>query len=154
MSKPTIYLSGPIAGTDFKECTTWRDYVASQLKEFKCLDPMRGKSYLKGAGPISDDVTKNTKGFKEYLASDQAIMTRDSWDSFTCSAMFVNFLQVKKVSIGTCMEIAWGFQRRIPMVICMDKGNLHDHPMIRAASPFIVSDIDTGIRLMKTLFDI
>lgn len=152
MNRPSIYLSGPIAGTDYKECTSWRDYVSNELKEFKCLDPMRGKSYLNNAGPISDDVTKNTKGFKNYLASDQAIMTRDSWDSFNCSAMFVNFLNVKKVSIGTCMEIAWGFQRRIPMVVCMGKGNLHDHPMIRAASPFVVEDLDSGIKLIKIIF--
>lgn len=151
-SKPTIYLSGPIAGTDYKECTSWRDYVASELKEFRCLDPMRGKSYLKGAGPIDDKVTKTTTGFKDYLASDQAIMTRDSWDALNCDAMFINFLGVRKVSIGTCMEIAWGFERRIPMIVVMEKGNLHDHPMIRAASPFVVPDIDTGIRLMRTLF--
>ncbi len=152
--KPLIYLSGPIAGTDYKECTSWRGYVSSELKEFKCLDPMRGKSYLSGAGPIDDKVTKTTKGFKDYLAGDHAIMTRDSWDALNCDGMFVNFLDVRKVSIGTCMEVAWGWERRIPMVMCMEKGNLHDHPMIRAASPFIVEDIDTGIRLLKTLFDL
>jgi hypothetical protein len=154
MSKPTIYLSGPIAGTTFNECTSWRDYVSKELKEFKCFDPMRGKSYLRGAGPINDEVTKKTKGFKEYLASDQAIMTRDSWDSFNCNAMFVNFLDTTRVSIGTSMEVAWGFQRRIPMVVCMKKGNIHDHPMIRAASPFFVEDIDSGIKLIKIIFDI
>lgn len=154
MSKPTIYLSGPIAGTDFKECTSWRDYVASQLKEFKCLDPMRGKSYLKGAGPISDDVTKNTKGFKEYLASDQAIMTRDSWDTLNCDLVFVNLLSTKRVSIGTVMEISWAWLKRTPIVLCMDDENLHNHPMIRAACPFKVPDIDTGIKLVKTIFSI
>jgi hypothetical protein len=152
ITMPTIYLSGPIAGTSFDDCTNWRNYVAKELNEFRCLDPTRGKSYLKGAGPISDEITKNTKGFKEYLASDQAIMTRDSWDSFTCDAMFVNFLYTNKVSIGTCMEVAWGFQRRIPIIICINDDNLHNHPMIRAASPFQVPDLDTGIRLLKTLF--
>lgn len=152
MKKPSIYLSGPIAGTDFYGCTSWRRYVSNQLSEFKCLDPMRGKSYLKDAGPITDDVTKNTEGYKDYLASDQAIMTRDSWDTFNCDAIFVNFLDVKKVSIGTVMEIAWAWQRRAPIIMCMKKDNLHDHPMIRAASPFVVSDLDSGIKLLKTLF--
>src|ERR1700693_3927181 len=102
MSRPKVYLSGPISGCDWNECTSWRDYVESELKEFKCLSPLRGKSYLKKAGRITDKTSlQNTPGYKDVLSSDQAIMVRDSHDTLNSDAIFVNLLGTTKISIGT-----------------------------------------------------
>jgi hypothetical protein len=130
----------------------WRNYVTENLPEFKCLSPLRGKSYLKDVGKI-DDSTQKSPGYRDFLASDQAIMARDSFDTLTCDAVFVNLLGATRVSIGTVMEIAWAWEKRKPIVICMESNNLHNHPMIRSSSPFVTTDLDSGIDLIKLIFD-
>ena len=149
---PVIYLSGPISGLDWENCTGWRNYVTENLPGFKCLSPLRGKSYLKDVGKI-DDSAQKSPGYRDFLASDQAIMTRDSFDTLTCDAVFVNLLGATGVSIGTVMEIAWAWEKRKPIVICMESNNLHNHPMIRSSSPFVTTDLDSGIDLIKLIFD-
>ena len=151
MKKPSIYLSGAISGQNWEESTVWRDYVKEAFSEFDCFSPLRGKSYLKKLHTIEGS-PYYLGGLASVLSSEQGIMTRDSWDTHRCDGIFVNLLNTTRVSIGTAMEIAWAWKDGSPIILVMEKDNLHDHPMIRAATPFIVDSLDAGIELARIVF--
>ncbi len=49
MSRPLVYLAGPITGASYGECTDWRQYVQDQLNDnwnVAGMSPMRHKDYL------------------------------------------------------------------------------------------------------------
>lgn len=156
--KTSVYLSGPISGCIFRQCTSWRNYVTKELEKspylFKCFSPLRGKEMLHKIGVIEDKSVQsgNFTGMDKLKTTDQFIMTRDFYDTINCDAVFVNLLRTTRVSIGTVMEIAWAFERRKPIILCMELENIHDHPMIRASSPYIVPDLDSGIALLGLIF--
>lgn len=153
--KPTIYLSGPIAGTDWDKCTTWRDYVSKSLPDFNCLSPLRGKEILKKVKVIDVDLDQTMLGgLSSVMCSDQGIMTRDSWDTLNCDAIFINLLNTTRVSIGTMMELALAWEKRKIIVVVMEKiGNIHNHPMVKASTPYFVNDLDSGINLLNIIFN-
>jgi hypothetical protein len=136
-----VYAAGPIEGCSYDGCTTWRtalqqkfDQIVKTGDRIRVASPMRAKDYLKGtvvtrelvesAGFLADQYTAAT-------SSKRAIMMRDHFDCTRADLVFVNFIGAKTVSIGTVMEVAWGFGK--PVVIAMDDANLHQHPMIQEA---------------------
>ncbi|MEE9548695.1 MAG: hypothetical protein V3V68_05005 [Nitrosomonadaceae bacterium] len=146
-----VYLCGPMTGETYAEATDWRNDVAYKLvclsSKIKTIDPLRGKAFLEVAGVLG-----NTSG-KHPLESAAGIVTRDHWDVSRCDVLLVNFLDAKIVSIGSCFEIAWAFQRRIPIIIVMEKtGNIHEHCFIDICSGgFRVSSLKAAIELIKRM---
>lgn len=147
MKKPSIYLAGPITGVSYAGSTDWRQHVKTFMApDFDCFSPLRGKSYLANETSIADAYEDT------LLSSQRKIFARDTQDCMRCDALFVNLLGAERVSIGTVMEIAWGWSYRKPIVLVMEKdGNLHDHALIREACPFQVDDVDTGMVVMRAL---
>ena len=147
MSKPSVYLAGPITGTSWGECTDWRKYVMEQLApDVNGFSPLRSKDYLLQETSIADSYEATV------MSSQRGIFARDSYDCMRCDAIFVNLLDAPKVSIGTVMEIAWGWAFRKPVVLVMeDADNIHDHSMLREACGFRVKTIDEGIHIVKSL---
>ncbi len=144
-----VYLCGPMTGETYEHATKWRNNVAAKLYDFDIdpIDPLRGKAFLE-----VDGVLGNTNG-KSPLESAAGIVTRDCWDVSRCDVLLVNFTGAKIVSIGSCFEIAWAYQRRIPIVIVMEKhGNIHDHCFIDICSGgFRVTTLDAAIELIKRM---
>jgi len=141
-----IYLAGPIDGLDYDSSTSWRQYVIDSLEPtIQALSPLRDKPYLKGMD--------NLKGVYEDwpLSTQRGIYARDKFDCLRADLVFVNLLDSKKVSIGSVMEIAWAAQGGAQIVLVMEKYNLHVHPMINEACPFIVDNIDDGIALIHSI---
>lgn len=91
-----VYLAGPITGTNFKECTNWRQEVQEALCDYSIqgFSPMRGKAYLSKEEKIQDSYSDYT------MSSITGINVRDYNDCRTCDAMLVNLLGSQKVSIG------------------------------------------------------
>jgi nucleoside 2-deoxyribosyltransferase len=145
----TIYLSGPITGCTYGDCTNWRQYVASKFaSDIVGVSPLRGKEYLKTleSMPHTHD---------HVMSSSRGIMTRDRFDTMECDAIFVNLLETERVSIGTVMEVAWADMLRKPVILVMEKeGNLHDHPMVREAAGYRVETLEEGIALTNALLSI
>jgi nucleoside 2-deoxyribosyltransferase len=170
-----VYLAGPISGLTYGKCTDWRQQVQEEFKTktiykpseslynsqvikekifnpygfIKTLSPLRGKQYLEqrsnAEGKINDS-------YEEYpLSSAKGINARDHWDCFRCDLVLVNFLGAEKVSIGTCMEIAWAFAYKKPVILCMEEDNIHNHAMIRESSSFIVHSLEAGIEVLKAI---
>lgn len=142
-----IYLAGPISGCTFEGCTDWRgDFAELIPRSIQCLSPMRGKNFLKKKGIISGSYEEDGP-----FATRRGIMTRDFFDCTRVDLVVANLLNAEKVSIGSCMEIAWTFQTRTPLIVIMEEGNIHEHPMILEATGFLVETIREAAFIAKTI---
>lgn len=143
-----IYLAGPISGCQFGECTDWRKEFSSMMPDsIQCISPMRGKEFLRAQGTIEGDYPDLGP-----LATSRGIMTRDFFDCTRCDIVLVNFLQSgDRVSIGTCMEIAWAYMGRKPLILVSKPDNIHNHPMISEATGFRVETLREAANICKTV---
>jgi nucleoside 2-deoxyribosyltransferase len=141
MIKKTLFLAGPLTGISYREALDWRKYVESKLPvEIIPFSALRGKTYAATESVLKD-------AYPEHLLSTpQGTITRDRYDVSRCDALFVNFMNSRKVSIGTIMEMAWADARRIPIILAMDEGNVHDHAFVRQVAAFIARDLDEAIQ--------
>lgn len=144
--KPLVYLAGPIAGLTYDEGQDWRDMIKEELTpSIICASPLRSKEFLRSEGVLGN------AGYDHPLASDKGIMTRDHYDCMRADVILCNFLDSDKVSIGTVMECAWAFAYRKPLVVIMEKSNVHNHPMIREAAGYIVDNFEDAVQLIRTI---
>ena len=142
MKQYLLYCAGAITGISYAGSTDWREYVSKQLPPFiTAVSPMRGKKYL------SKEVSVKASYEDIPLSSQKGIMTRDRMDVMRCDMILVNLLGTEKVSIGSVMEVAWADAFRKPVILIMEKDNLHSHPMLREAAGFVVSDLDEAITI-------
>jgi len=146
----TIYLAGPIEGTSYDTSVNWRKEVEEKLKGsgIKCLSPMRDHRHLEEKSEIKFNASQ---GENDPTATARAITSRDRHDVLTCDAILVNLKESKKITIGTMIEFGWADMARKPIVMIMEKGNLHDHPMVNDIASFKVSSLEEGIRVIKSL---
>jgi len=146
MKSYQIYLAGPISGQDFEESTGWRQWVIDGLDpKIEGLSPLRKKEYLKNLGNL-------TGAYDEWpLSTQRGIYARDRFDCHRADLVLVNLLGAKTVSIGTVMEIAWAAQANKPIVLVMEPDNIHMHPMLLEACPFVVHDLDEAVCLVHAL---
>lgn len=147
-----VYLAGPITGRSYLDATDWRKVATRELAEHGItgLSPLRGKEYLAGLEHLPHTAD-------QPLSTQKGITTRDRWDCTRSDLVLVNFEDTDKrldtngqerASIGTCMEIAWADAHRVPVVMVMRDGNVHDHPMIREAVGFIVPTLEEALALV------
>lgn len=137
-----LYLAGPVLGTSYEESTDWREYVAKKLpRHIIAVSPMRGKKYLSEEKSIRHSYEEHS------LSSSKGIVCRDRFDVMRSDAILANFIGAKSVSIGSNWELAWADLLRKPTIIAMEKGNVHDHAFVRAASEFIVTTLDEAIEI-------
>jgi len=88
-----VYLAGPISGQSYAGATNWRKDAAADLADVAvCLDPMRGKGYLRGERGIKDQYSEYT------MSRAQGIVARDRWDVSRCDVVLMNLLGSTKVS--------------------------------------------------------
>ena len=136
MSKPLVYLAGPIAGCQIQEALDWRLEATEDLKEIYGIDalsPMREKHALSTGASISRD-------FRAYedrgiFYTSKGIMTRDFNDVKRCDALLVNLYGTKALTTGTVMELGWAYCMQKPVIVWIEQGgNPHDaHPMVHEA---------------------
>jgi nucleoside 2-deoxyribosyltransferase len=151
MSKPKVYLAGPIAGLTYDEAEEWRRTVKYALEPLvDCFCPLRSHDFLRQGGVINSGKNYDHNA----LTSDRGIMTRDHNDCKNSDLVFVNLIGSTKASVGTAMEVAWCYAYRKPVVVVMeDHGNPHDHPMMREAFGYRVSNIADAINItLSVLF--
>lgn len=149
--KHYVYLAGPISGLSYQGSTDWRDLVSNSLNSdnVECLSPMRGKLFLLQENAIS----ANTETYGNVITTGKGITRRDMFDTLRATCLFVNLLEAKRISIGTCMEIAWAYQNQIPIVAIMEDGNLHEHAMVVEALTYKVGTIEDAVQLVKFLLN-
>lgn len=144
--KPVVYLAGPIAGTNQGEAFEWRVTAEIALAErgIETRSPMRAKGALNSAAIGFDYRAYSSRG---WAYTPEGILTRDHNDCTTADAVLMNMLGARVMSFGTGMELAWCYDRHIPLVAAIEEtGNLHDgHPMFKAAVKFRVPSLEDAI---------
>lgn len=150
MSQSLVYLAGPITGLTYGECTDWREQMTSLVKPgVQLLSPLRGKQYLEERSNQDGQIVDH---YNEWpLSSSRGINTRDHWDVQRCTLVFANLLGATKVSIGTVMEIAWAHAYRKPIILVMEKGNIHEHAMISECTGFRVYTMEEALQVLNAL---
>ena len=146
MSKPLVYLAGPITGCSYNEAVDWRKIFPQLVGDSViCLSPMRGKAYLSGIPSLKAD-------YEDLLAGQRGIWSRDHFDVHRCDCLVANLLNTKIVSIGTMFELAWTSERRIPIVLIIEsEGNIHAHPFVREACNFRVTTLDEAAETVRLI---
>ena len=142
-----VYLAGPITGLSWEDATEWRNRMVNELKPLgiDCYSPLRAKTYLSHLDTIPNATTT------QPLSTARGIYTRDRWDATRCDVLFVNFLNAPRISIGTILEIAWADSYDIPIILVMEDDNVHHHAMVMECAGFVVSTLDDGIHILKSL---
>ena len=141
MSKPLVYLAGPITGLSYDGATSWREEAVSALAEngIVGLSPLRAKDYLLNEIKLADE-------YDAVMSTGRAITTRDRFDCTRADMVLVNLLGASKVSIGTVMELAWADLARVPVVLCIEREeNPHEHAMIRETIGWRVDSVEAAI---------
>ena len=141
MPKKALFLAGPLTGISYGNAVDWRKYVESKLPpDVIAFSALRGKTYVARETVLKDSYPEH------LLSTPQGTITRDRYDVSRCDALFVNFLKADRVSIGTIMEMAWADAWRIPIILVMENGNIHDHAFVRQVAAFITADLDEAIQ--------
>jgi len=138
-----LYLAGPIADCTYEECTDWRAHAAKKLPpHIQPVSPMRGKTFLAKMKKISANAFENNP-----LCTDAGVSCRDGNDVKRSDALLVNVLGAKTVSIGTMIEFGMARAWEIPIILVMEKDNVHQHLMTRGMAGFVVDDLAVGIEI-------
>ena len=148
--KPIIYLAGPIQGESYTKATQWREDINSLLNErVICLDPMRSKQFLAGEDSLENVYEHDS------LTTKKAIISRDFLDVRRSDLILVNFLNAKRVSIGTMAEIGAAYALNIPILLVMEeKGNIHDHPFVTETASFRISNIQDAPNIISKILSV
>jgi nucleoside 2-deoxyribosyltransferase len=157
MNKYSVYLAGPISGLDYNGGVGWRQEAMDFLHDnnIDSFSPLRRKDYLKGEGSL-------TGSYEDWpLSTQRGIYTRDRFDCHRVDLVLANLhkdvcgwddsTDTPKVSIGTVMEIAWAAQNNTPIVLIMDKGNIHHHPMLEEACPYVVDNLSEALDIVTAI---
>ena len=141
-----VYAAGPIAGCSWEECTKWRNDLRYMFPtNITVISPLRAKKYLNQEKSVALD-------YKEFpLSTQRGIVTRDKFDVARCDLVFVNLLNAKTVSIGTCFEIAWAHLLNKPIIVVMEDRAIHQHPFIKECSNFIFNDLEEAVKVATAI---
>lgn len=140
-----LYLGGPITGLSWDDATDWREVVIRKLPPHIIgVSPLRAKRYLHAENSLNDSY----EAFP--LSSKRGIAMRDFYDVERCDGMLFNFLEAKKISIGSILEIGGGAVLRKPIVVVMEEENIHQHSMVNDRV-LVVPDLEQGITVACAL---
>jgi hypothetical protein len=109
---------------------------------------------MRGFDHLRDETQLKHTYVGHPFTKQRGIMQRDYFDVCRSTALLVNFLGAKKLSIGTPMELAWTYHLRKPVVVVMEEDgtNPYDHhPMLLEAVDFRTASLDAGIDLIRTI---
>lgn len=138
-----VYLAGPISGESYSGATNWRSIVKNSVPPWiRTLSPLRAKDYLKEETNIKDNYSEHP------MSTGKGINTRDMNDVKRSSALLVNLLGSKTVSIGTVMEVAWAKAFDIPVICVMEKESFYSHSMFLHACGFVVNTLKEAIDIL------
>jgi len=160
MSRPVVYVAGPMTGLGWDDANDWREKVRTALPDCEVRSPLRGKAWLR------QETVIESSEYPKPFGSKNAIIKRDHWDVQCADLVIANFkgtafieygggeVITQVASIGTCFELAWAYEFGTPIISIIPEGNIHRHPFILAASLEIVKDLDTALSLAQLLLNL
>lgn len=144
-----IYLARPMAGFPVDEITQYFKNVKAELEPlgYVVYNPMTGKEAIK----FDDPEKIKAHGYDYPLATDHAITRRDMWMVNQADIVYANFSDSDKVSIGTCMEIAWAYAAGKNVVMVLPNDNVHCHAFIHECATVIFRSPEEAMLYLKQL---
>jgi nucleoside 2-deoxyribosyltransferase len=143
-----LYLAGPITGCTYKGATNWRASFAERAQElgYNVYSPMRGKEHLSRVRRL------RPHGYDNPTSTDKAIMRRDSFDVRRSDVIVANLKGATIVSIGTVMEIGWGYLLgKFVIVVMGHDDKVHDHAFVEQAASIIVETLEDAETVLEVL---
>ena len=142
-----IYIARPITGCTADEVISYYQETADILRGmgYEVFHAMCAKTYLHG------DPDVKATGYNFPLSTDHAIVERDRWMTQTADILFVNLTGCKRVSIGTCFELAWAHHMGKHTVVCMEATNIHRHAFVIEAADVLYETYNEGLDYLEKL---
>lgn len=146
-----IYTAGPMAGLSFdqvKENYLLKTKILRNMG-YEVLCPMTGKMFLSGSKKFHGN------GFDDYpVTTNKAIKARDRWMVGQADIILADFtITAPNVSIGTCMEIAWGDELNKHVIVVMTEDNIHNHCFISECANVIFPEIGSAYQYLNKLIE-
>ncbi|HKJ72685.1 MAG TPA: nucleoside 2-deoxyribosyltransferase [Alphaproteobacteria bacterium] len=158
MSRPIVYLSGPMTGQEYEEAESWRGAAAALLgiDGIAVSSPMRGKEALKGCGPLGGETAEIMN------CGSRAITQRDRYDVRNADAMLVYFdAYTDRVSVGTMIELGWADAFSVPVVVGYNPYTPEDlmttiraqieHPIVEGIAGWVVPGLGQATEVLRQL---
>ena len=147
MSRPIVYLAGPIKGLTYQQANRWRQNAAHALN-------LIGVASINPVGEeLKDHVEVLGCSVPGLMSSQRAVVAKDRFAVLQrADAMLVNFADAPAVSVGTCVEFGWADATRIPIITILPEDNPHNHAFIREMSGWVVSDLEAALDVFTALF--
>lgn len=137
-----IYLAGPIAGCDIKEANDWRHDLSYLLGQHG----IRGVSPLRCEPLIGE---RYSVGYEDpRFGTPRAIASKNFMDVQMCDMTLCYFpkdLNVRRLSIGSVIELAWAHSLRKPTILVSDYEFLTEHPVVQANASWILKTLPEAV---------
>lgn len=133
---PLIYLAGPISGCNEDQIMGWRLHA----------NKIFAQEGMVGLCPI--DVTSEGMDLKSIA------VLRDKMDVERCDAVMMNLSGAMRVSIGTMVELGWASAYKKPIILILEKGNLHDHGFVTTLADDIYETVDEAIKAVCCMLQV
>lgn len=146
-----VYLAGPITGLTYDGAQDWRDAVAAVLADVGIVaySPLRAQAVLRAHAELDSGGTGSSYIDSHPLLSASGMTARDRFDVQSADVVLANLLGAERASIGTAMELGWADAFRVPTIVAVEPGSVHDHALVRSVASFIVHDLDTALECVK-----
>lgn len=160
MSRPSVYLCGPITGQTFAQASgTWRADVKARLEamDIAVHTPLphgmiKPDPNIMNAVVSSQGIVPNTA-----LGSGKGITRLDLFYVRNCTLVLANLKGATIPSLGSCIELGWASAFGKPVVGVIEprgdgKSNPHDHAMVYELIDFEVPDLDSALEAIQAMF--
>lgn len=144
-----IYLAGPISGKGYDEVVGLYKQKSTKLENmgYEVFCPMTGKTNLRNELEFKSNGYTNNP-----VATNHAIFERDKWMVSSVDLVLADLSNSgDRVSIGTCMELAWAALLGKHTVLVIPKENIHRHAFILEAADTIFETYEEAINYLEIL---
>lgn len=146
-----LYLAGPIAGCSLEEAKGWREIVKTNLNpNISCINPIRNTKEWDKNGTASIEGQSDCP-----TVATRALAVRSYMDVRRSNGIFCylpKFMNERRPSVGTIMEIAYGHALGIPTLLVTDDDYFKRHPLMQECVGWNVNTIEEGIYVANTIF--
>jgi nucleoside 2-deoxyribosyltransferase len=150
----SVYLCGPITGLTFNEAKYgWRAQVHAALTPFgiECLSPMRSKegnhftdAQQKSLSPMGSNI--------DVMSTPRGLTSRDRFGHAALRPAVLQRCRRHQDLGGSMIELGWADGKHTPILLVMEKGNIHEHAMVVDLASWIVPTTEEGIEVAKAVF--
>lgn len=152
MSKPIVYVAGPMSQLSWEAMNGWRERIRLALPECEIRSPTRGKAWIK-----REATHLTSQAYDRPFGSSKAITRRDHWDVINSHLILVNAYGRPGGGVGrfTIIEMAWGWDHQIPIILIAAKDDdLRQHVAVQEFALEIVETEGAAISLTRALLNL